>query len=119
VTPTITYISQGQNKGGTAGQFPGQPTYKGRYGATVINGTRVLVNSVSHERKNFSENYTKWTNEKLNNFATRVLGWKIFKNISFKGGAKSLAYLERPNVWGSSWFLLMSCWHRPNKHKPK
>jgi len=43
--------------GGTAGQLPEAPTYKGRYDVTGIIGHMLPETLGFHTRKNFSKNY--------------------------------------------------------------
>ena len=69
----------------------------------------VLVNSVFHMQKNFSENYQQFGYAPSKNFASPVLSKKCSKSISFKG-LKLLTCLGSPQVsdwaWQSSEFVV-------------
>ena len=62
--------------GGSVGQPPVAPFYKGRCDVTGIIGNVVLVNSDFHKPKNFSKNCPRWTRT-LGKIASSFLDRKI------------------------------------------
>jgi len=64
-------------RGGLARQLPRAPTYKLSHGVTKVNGNVVLVDKVSHTRKNTSENYPQFGYALSKRFTSPVVGQKL------------------------------------------